>query len=77
MIDALPCNLPCPKCGSDDVHRLFYVKGADVPSKSYDRCGNKYASGMGHRFTAYREHLAHHCRCCQHDWQTLPLKKKK
>jgi hypothetical protein len=77
MEDVLPCNLPCPKCGSVDVGRLFYAKGDQVPSKGYDRCGNRYASGQSHYFRAFSEHLAHHCRCCQHDWQTLPLKKRK
>ena len=26
-MDSLPCDLPCPKCGSSDIHRRYHCAG--------------------------------------------------
>lgn len=72
-----PCNEPCHKCGSVDIGRRFIPKGGEVPSEGYDRCSSKYGTGQGHHWTATRDHIHHHCRCCQFEWQGPPLKKRK
>lgn len=76
-----PCKLPCPKCGSDDVHREHHANGSkwDVVGDADGYCArNKYAARHSHRAVyATREHIAHHCRTCQFDWQGAPLRKPK
>ena len=73
----LPCDEPCPKCGSSDILRRFLERGADVPYEGYDKCRSKYATGQCHCWRATRDHIHQHCRCCQFSWQTLPLKKSR
>lgn len=72
-----PCDLPCQKCGSDDVHRKFNAKGAEVENDKHDRCDNRYAVGQCNFWKSVRDHLDHKCRCCGYRWQTFPLSKRK
>lgn len=77
VIVSLPCDEPCPKCGSKDIHRHFIAKGSRVPHEGYDKCASRYGTGQCHYWTATRDHLHNHCRCCQFAWQSLPIKRKK
>lgn len=70
----LPCNAPCPKCGSTDVWREFWKKGDARDAKKWGTIEGKYESVNGSRLFATRDHLRNHCRCCQYDWKSLPLK---
>ena len=65
-----PCNDPCCKCGSKDIHRNHYFKDEGVYNESFDRCKNKHATGSYHNFIATREHIDHMCKCCHYRWQT-------
>lgn len=30
-----PCDVPCPKCGSAEVHRVFHARDSKVPNSDY------------------------------------------
>lgn len=73
----MPCEMPCPKCGSMDIYRHYREKGdewrADSPSSGSD----KWTRAECYRVTALKPHLRHHCRCCQYDWQTLAMDRQR
>ena len=73
-----PCELPCPKCGSADVLRSFWAKGARREAREYGQqtMGN-YVRVECWNAVATRDHIGHHCRCCHYEWQTLPMKAEK
>ncbi len=73
----MPCNLPCPKCGGADIFRKFYASGECIETDKYGKCPSRFSSGQGYAWTAYDDHIKHHCRCCQYDWETKPLPKKR
>lgn len=78
MSDTKPCDLPCPKCGSADVLRSFWAKGDHRNAREYNKqTMGKYASVTCSNAYATKDHLVHHCRCCQYEWQTLPMKTEK
>jgi hypothetical protein len=69
-----PCDLPCPKCGSTDVLRSFWAKDERRQAREYDKqTMGKYARVSCWGAEASRDHIVHHCRCCQYEWQTLPM----
>lgn len=68
-----PCELPCPKCGSLDVARHFRAAGKSWTTHNRE-VENPHAEGHMWLRTAKVDHIEHHCRCCQHDWQTEPLR---
>lgn len=70
-----PCELPCPKCGSADVYHHYRAKGEIWSQDKYGK-HSKYASGQAYTLTSFAEHIEHHCRGCQFDWQTKPLSKR-
>lgn len=70
-----PCELPCEKCGNTDVGRQFHKAGETLRAKEYGRAGNRFASAETWCARVFRDHIAHHCRCCHYEWQTLPMKK--
>jgi ssDNA-binding Zn-finger/Zn-ribbon topoisomerase 1 len=70
-----PCDEPCPKCGGADVLRKFQKRGEVVRNEGYDKCANKFASGMCNYFKATRDHIDNFCRICSHRWQVKPLSK--
>lgn len=72
----LPCEEPCPKCGSSDVNRQYRAKGEYIKNEKYDRCENKFAGGRGFSYYAFREHIDNHCRCCHYRWQSRIMKKR-
>lgn len=72
-----PCDLPCPKCGSADVLRRFWPKGERRQAKEYGVPSMRWTRVVAWNEYANRDHLVHHCRCCQHEWQTLPMKAEK
>lgn len=73
-----PCDLPCPKCGSADVMRRFWPKDERRKAKAYDECNmGPYVRVERWNAVARRDHIGHHCRCCQYEWQTLPMKAAK
>ena len=69
-----PCDLPCPKCGSSDVHHRFYARGEWMKNEKYGISPSKYARGESSSYSATRDHLQHYCRCCSYIWETLPMK---
>lgn len=69
-----PCSLPCPKCGSQDIYRLFRRSGeqfnvcwGDKPHDT-DFVVSDCISGF-----AKRDCIIHRCRCCEYRWETDPL----
>lgn len=72
-----PCELPCPKCGSTDVMRSFWPKDERRNPKEYGQRTGKWTRVIAWNEYATRDQIAHHCRCCQYEWQTLPMKPHK
>lgn len=70
-----PCELACQKCGSADVSRQFHERGTTFKAKEYGRAGSRFASAETWTARVFRDHIAHHCRCCHYEWQTLPMRK--
>lgn len=71
-----PCNIHCPKCGSMDVYRLFRAKGTKMrvdygdntpKTNKWQRWDDSYGG------VSLKDHIDHHCRMCQYDWQGAPL----
>lgn len=73
----LPCNLPCPKCGATDITRLFRGKGTERKSEKYGRPISRFESAESWTAVACRDHIMHHCRVCQYDWQTPSLPRRR
>ena len=73
----LPCNFPCEKCGSQDIARAFRPEGEKWRVEVYGRAESKYAYADAYVATSSRDHINHRCRCCQYEWQTLPMKKQR
>lgn len=72
----LPCDDPCPKCGSIDIYRNYRRAGdnfddADTPPSKFINRISEFTR------QASRECITHHCRVCSFDWQTKPLKRRK
>lgn len=77
-----PHQLPCPKCGSTDINRELFAKGERkfCPIGDYGKeswlTGTKWVKsakyGSGEEYA--RECIEHHCRGCQYEWCTEPLK---
>lgn len=72
----MPCSIPCPKCGNDDIHRLFFSKGEQVENAEYCVAPCDWTVGQSHHYKAIRDLIKHHCRCCQYGWVTKPLSKR-
>lgn len=71
-----PCELPCPKCGSQDISRAYRARGATWRTSDSDGYVSRFAGCYrAYTMSANREHIEHHCRTCQHDWQAPPLPK--
>jgi predicted RNA-binding Zn-ribbon protein involved in translation (DUF1610 family) len=69
-----PCNAACPKCGSADIYRQFYAKGKRIDNEEYDVPPCDWTTGQCYAYKASRDLIKHHCRCCEHDFVTKPLK---
>ncbi len=70
-----PCEATCPKCGSADVWRTYRAKGLKWDLKRWVECKHKYFHEAGWEAYASSEHIHHHCRTCQYEWQTSPMRK--
>ena len=69
-----PCSAPCPKCGSQDIHRRHAPAGAKL-DLGYERRDmervNEYVRINGWLDAEVKlECIMHHCRCCQFEWET-------
>jgi hypothetical protein len=76
----LPCCLPCPKCGSADVHRRFFRKGQDT-NCCFSSDGLESTQRVDRSDTWFHpalvDCLVHHCRVCTFVWETDTLDKEK
>lgn len=71
-----PCSAPCPKCGSQDIHRRHAPAGAKL-DLGYERRDmkrvNEYVRINGWLDAEVKkECIMHRCRCCQYEWETAP-----
>jgi hypothetical protein len=58
--------------------RRFWPKGERRQAKAYDeRNMGPYVRVECWNAVAQRDHISHHCRICQYEWQTLPMKAEK
>ena len=70
-----PCDLLCPKCGSEKIYREFWERG----KKESNHCGqkedreNKFVKISYFEIIGQKDHIQHHCRCCQFSWETEPI----
>ena len=77
--EIFPCELPCPKCGSADIHREFHRKGdrLDLSREEFEKKRtNKFirvADDAWERSDYIRDCISHHCRTCQYEWETEPM----
>ena len=75
-VDTLPCLMPCPKCGTEDIHRRFFLAGTkwnrDLGGNRTHR-DNEFVRVSEYQGTALKDCISHHCRCCAWDWETAPL----
>ncbi len=68
-----PCSLPCPKCGSTDIHRA-YRKAADRGDYNHDMPDRLDKSKPTHPIYPIKtEYILHICRCCSYRWGTDTL----
>jgi hypothetical protein len=77
-----PCEMPCPKCGSQDALRRFFARDKNVePFSGKQDYGvmpvPRWIYGSAYVWKANRDFVAHFCRTCKHIWQTPPLPKPK
>jgi hypothetical protein len=73
-----PCDIPCSKCGSEKVARVFYAKGATMHSDAYGVAPSPHSTGSGTRhWTATKDHIMNYCQSCCYKWATMPLKATK
>ena len=70
-----PCEIPCPKCGGADVHRLFRARGDTWQAAEYGKGSHRYGSVTAYHGQSTADHIHNQCRCCAHVWQTRPLPK--
>lgn len=64
---------PCPKCCSNDIHRLWRERGARWTLYCRNtRKSNQWVTYADWEAHAKKECISHHCRCCQYEWDTSP-----
>ncbi len=72
----MPCEVTCPKCGSDSVLRRYRARGEEWQAKEMRGYPSKFAGNYrSYCMTSNREHIEHTCQTCWHEWQTRPLQK--
>ncbi len=76
-----PCELPCPKCGSPAVKRLFVeekmrwsteIKRNFIPNYKYLEPSPYMSYGL-YSYTATRNCMLNDCIICSYSWDSLPL----
>lgn len=73
----MPCDEKCPKCGSENIHRMFHAEGTNIDNDKYDKAPCRWTTGQCHSYKATKDLIRHHCRCCRHGWVNKPLPKRK
>ena len=72
-----PCDQNCPKCGSRDIHRKHRMPGDGVDKQGIDDELIKRPPFMEvnwpYGWKASKEHIGHHCRTCQYEWESSTL----
>lgn len=70
-----PSALDCPKCGSDDIHRRFWLEGEHWTRQdlTYREGSNEFIRVEKWAVYAMRDCVTHRCQTCQWDWSTAPL----
>lgn len=69
-----PCKLSCPKCGSLDIHRQHEWPGEyDAGFEPQERT-TPFVKIRRFDSKILAECIVHHCRDCQYEWETAPLK---
>lgn len=76
---AKPCNVPCPMCGSDDIHRTYRSKGDEIgyPSDGSPGRSSQYVKREWMDWRVLSECIVHHCRTCQFYWDSPVLARTK
>lgn len=70
---SLPCNQPCPKCGSDNINRSWIAPGIPVIPPNYKATtGNVVEYTSGKTSTSY-DRIRSHCWCCHYEWDRKTL----
>lgn len=70
----VPCDQPCPKCGSRDIYGRFYRRDEEVEVPLLKEPPS-WAVCINYRSVAPRDLIACHCRWCQYDFSQKPLPK--
>lgn len=72
-----PCESSCSKCGSNNIHIRFFIKGQDTNGL----CPNRKdpSTEWANREDAYfqpalKDCIVHKCRTCGYSWDSDPLK---
>ncbi len=74
-----PCDAPCPKCGSLDIHRVLLSKERRIDiAKRHPVDFGEFAELWGETryenvYGTVTECIHHHCRTCQFNFATAPL----
>jgi hypothetical protein len=73
-----PCEQPCEKCCSADIHRRYFRAGEDtnrVSGASNQRISTHFVDRSIMQ-PAFQECIVHICRCCGYSWDTAPASAK-
>ncbi len=68
-----PCDVPCPKCGSLDIHRSYKTPNSFesfyIPSyQTKEDEDNDFFKISNSTITFKKECIYNHCRCCAYEW---------
>ena len=66
------CSMPCPKCGSEDIHRRYRRKDEEWNKDigDYECRETERVEYRTYHARAKVECLVHHCRCCDYEWDS-------
>lgn len=62
-----PCDIPCPKCGSGDVLRVFFGRGHSLSFAEW----YAWKRIVGREIES--DVIGNSCNCCQFEWVTEPM----
>jgi hypothetical protein len=65
-----PCELPCPKCGSDDIVCEWIPAKQCRVSPNYKTLTGYSIEYDGDKKATKWCRIRHHCRCCKFEWDT-------
>ena len=72
-LGAMPCSLPCPKCGSGDIYRKIHLQRETWDDWRPRRRENEFVAVDTYSTRAKKDCIQHKCRCCEWVWETAPL----